>query len=187
MGRGEGDDEEAAFLPSQQRGGARRRHQRSAPAAAPTSLAAQAEAANVHETWLWHKTEALFWLASCVGMIWYGDGNQNLPGLLLTDARVDRPWLAASIAAAAINACIYVYVVVGGHAMEADQAEGDRMANPIPSAPLAAPAGAVLGIGALFAFTVAIWPVWGVLSPGITLVLFMGFMHTAHFWPERKA
>jgi hypothetical protein len=46
------------------------------------------------------------------------------------------------------------------------------------------PAATVVGAVATFALVFAFWPVWGLLTPGLLALFFIGSLMTAHFLPS---
>ncbi len=47
------------------------------------------------------------------------------------------------------------------------------------------PAATALGVGAVVFSVIAFWPIWGLLTPLLVLVLLMGLLFSTHFipWP----
>ncbi|UPQ98807.1 hypothetical protein HOP50_03g21130 [Chloropicon primus] len=117
-----------------------------------------------------NKVEGLLWVVVSAFILWYGDGKRNFVAVVATDERIARNWLAACGVSFALNTCIYLYLTIWLGAVKGSKEDWNI------SSPYAIPAGTVLGIFTFFSFTIAVWPVWFLLSPLVAFALLLGFV-----------
>lgn len=122
------------------------------------------------------KIHALIWVSLAVATVYYTDFIK----VILTDKRINRMPLNLSIVSMVIVVAILVYLCVYLPIFEKirDYRMWDiHCPNMIPM---------LTGAGAscIVSLVVAMWPVWGLLSPLLVFFLMMGFMFLAHFIPS---
>jgi hypothetical protein len=122
------------------------------------------------------KVHALFWVCAAIGIVYYTDFIK----IILTDERVRRTPLNFAVVAMVIvmsvllYLCVYLPVVLKISDYRMWEIHCPNMI------PILTAAGAVC----IVSLIVAMWPVWGMLSPVLVFFLMMGFMFLAHFMPS---
>jgi hypothetical protein len=117
------------------------------------------------------KLHALFWLAAAAAVATWG----GLWAALTSDARAERwlLYLAAAAGSAAVSIGVYLVLWVGSSGLAWEVA-----------APWAVPSATAAGITALLCTIAGVWPIYGLLSPLVVGVAFLGALFSAHFIPS---
>ena len=139
------------------------------------------------------KLHALFWVAIAAVVLYYSDILQ----VGIHDQRVKRsvifctsffihviffplrPYLNIAVACLVANICIMIYLTIWLPLVLKVTISWDIYC------PRMIPTSTLLGILCLLFLVVAFWPVWGLLTPLIIIILFMGLLFSTHFipWP----
>lgn len=124
---------------------------------------------------LWStKLHAFLWVATA-GLVAYGT---DFFHVIFTDARINREFFQVALICTGINICITVYLALYlPYIKRIDLEWSVYCPRMIPSA-------TIVGVLATFCYLCAFWPVWGLLTPGLLGLLFIGALMTAHFLPS---
>eukprot|EP00128_Syssomonas_multiformis_P009950 Colp12_sorted_trinity150504_noHs@33422 len=120
--------------------------------------------------------ETGFWLAISALTFYFSD---SVNVLVANDLRVKQGWLICGLALFAVNLCFAFYFTVYLRFVKHVKSEKSWDEYWPAAIPLAT-ASALLGGLCL---TVAYWPAWGILTPPILFILFMGFFILLSFVP----
>ena len=126
-----------------------------------------------------NKVEGFLRVVASATVLWYGDGKKDLFSVIATDERIPRRWLLACGISFGLNFCIFLYVTVWLGVVKKKRTEEEWYAE----APLAIPAGTILGLFTFFSFTICVWPVYYVLAPVVAFALLLGFIGAMHYVP----
>lgn len=88
-----------------------------------------------------------------------------------------RGYFHAGLVCAGINVCITAYLAIYLPYVKRIHLEWSVYC------PRMIPTATVVGVIATFAFILAFWPVWGLFTPGLLALFFIGSLMTAHFLP----
>ncbi|KAL3865145.1 hypothetical protein ACJMK2_006766 [Sinanodonta woodiana] len=114
-----------------------------------------------------YSIQNILWLIASMATFYYSDFY-----LAVTyDPRVNRLWFNIGMLLVGVNICIAVFLIIWLSYIK--KIDSDQWEKRYPAAIPIATASFVLGA---FVLTVALWPVWGILTPVILFVLFMGFI-----------
>jgi len=121
------------------------------------------------------KVHALFWVATAIALIVYLD----IWNVVMNDTRVNRVALNLSVFSFAANVTICLYLTLWLPFVKK---------NTLPweiYCPRMIPAATALCLTCLFSSILAMWSVWGFLSPLIIFFLLLGLIMSSHFvpWP----
>eukprot|EP00611_Tribonema_gayanum_P015252 TRINITY_DN27083_c0_g1_i1.p1 TRINITY_DN27083_c0_g1~~TRINITY_DN27083_c0_g1_i1.p1 ORF type:complete len:160 (-),score=43.35 TRINITY_DN27083_c0_g1_i1:82-561(-) len=122
-----------------------------------------------------NKLHAAFWTIVAGVVVYYTD----FVRVLLQDDRVKRPWFNLATACFAVNCVIMGYLTLWLPLVQ-------RVSTPWNIyCPRAIPAATAVGVICGVSLNLALWSVWGFLTPLILLVVFMGCLFFLHFvpWP----
>lgn len=121
------------------------------------------------------KIQALAWVVAGSFVAYQTD----LPFVLLSDARVDRPWFNVAVAAFAVNSVLCFYLCVWLPYVARVTLEWNVYCPRV--IPTMTAVGLVCGVALLR----GLWPVWGLLTPVILALFFMACLMSLHFvpWP----
>ncbi|KAH7479885.1 hypothetical protein PRIC1_008563 [Phytophthora ramorum] len=123
---------------------------------------------------LWStRLHAFLWVAAA-GLVAYGT---DFFRVIFTDSRVKRGFFQVALVCTGINVCITTYLAVYLPYIKRVQLEWSVYC------PRMIPVATVVGVVAAFCYTCALWPVWGLLTPGLLALLSIGALMTAHFLP----
>lgn len=122
------------------------------------------------------KIHAAIWVSLAVATIYYTDFIK----VILTDERVNRTPLNLAIVSMVTIASILVYLCIYLPIFE--KIKDYRMWD--VHCPNMIPMLTGAGVCCIVSLVVAMWPVWGLLSPFLVFFLMMGFMFVAHFIPS---
>ncbi|XP_024365678.1 uncharacterized protein [Physcomitrium patens] len=107
----------------------------------------------------WSRTiENLLWQFAAVFAIYYGDSRHHLCHVLFFDTRVRRIPFLLGFASLAIGAAISTYLAVWFRHILKCEDKWELIA------PTAIPTATLVGLTSLLLFSVALWPIWDVLS-----------------------
>ena len=124
-----------------------------------------------------HKLQALLWIVLCSLIIYYTDFLK----ILVEDERVNRFWLNLSLVCFGICSAIAIYLIFVLPCFTPKVLGKDVDWN--ISAPRAIPAAAGSGVVLCISIHIALWPVYGLLTPVILGINFIAFIMTSHFIP----
>ena len=120
--------------------------------------------------------ENMAWIFVAACMLFYGNGEKDAVDVVRTDPRILTTFTSFAACCACINIMCFVYV----H-LYLGKVKG--VADPENSAQHLVAVGAATMVAGGVSLAVGIWPVWGVLSPLMVFVLFMGLLMTLQFVP----
>ncbi|EGZ27336.1 hypothetical protein PHYSODRAFT_477891 [Phytophthora sojae] len=107
---------------------------------------------------LWStRLHAFLWVAAA-GLVAYGT---DFFRVIFTDARIKRGFFQVALICTGVNICITAVYC-----------------------PRMIPTATIVGAVATFCYICAFWPVWGLLTPGLLGLFFIGALMTAHFLPS---
>jgi uncharacterized membrane protein YGL010W len=86
-------------------------------------------------------------------------------------------YLQAALVCTGINVCITAYLAIYLPYIKKMRLEWSVYC------PRMIPAATVVGVLATICYICALWPVWGLLTPGLLALLFIGALMMAHFLP----
>lgn len=123
------------------------------------------------------KAEDCLWLASALFILYFGDFRSNFFTLLANDVRVWRPPFHMGLGCLLLDSCMVML------AMAIDvQGQGARGQLQAPSVIQAV---TLIGSLAFILISVALWPIWNVLTVPMLFTLFMALMVVApYFLPK---
>jgi len=121
------------------------------------------------------KLHAIVWIAASVAIIVYTQIFQNA----MSDIRVNRTSLYAAVVCLVANLGIILYLTIWIPLVLKVTAPWDIYC------PHLIPISTGLGLLCFILFMIALWPIYGMLTPLIITILLMGFLFTTHFvpWP----
>ncbi|KJE91298.1 hypothetical protein CAOG_08606 [Capsaspora owczarzaki ATCC 30864] len=116
------------------------------------------------------------------GVVWFGLALliyrfTNFPEVIMFDSRIRRSYLHFGLALMGVNVLISLYLVVYLRWIRKSQAAWEV------EAPYAIPIITACGVLAAVLLSIAIWPVWGILSPFFLFVLLMGLVVVLRLLP----
>lgn len=121
------------------------------------------------------KLHALLWVGSAISVAHFTD----LPKVLLSDERINRPVFNVAIILFCINSTLMVYL-----AFYLPRFKGIKDSSAWDVyCPRVIPTMTVIGIIDGLLFIRASWPVWGFLSPLIMGIVWLGTLFSLHFIP----
>ncbi|KAG1691322.1 hypothetical protein DVH05_026986 [Phytophthora capsici] len=124
---------------------------------------------------LWStRLHAFLWVAAA-GLVAYGT---DFIRVIFTDPRVKRGFFQVALVCTGINICITAYLAVYLPYIKRIQLEWSVYC------PRMIPTATIVGVVAAFCYICAFWPVWGLLTPGLLGLFFIGSLMTAHFLPS---
>ncbi|TDH67739.1 hypothetical protein CCR75_008205 [Bremia lactucae] len=124
---------------------------------------------------LWStRLPAFLWVVTA-GLGAYG---ADFFGIIFTDPRIDRIFFQVALVCTGINICITVYLAV--YLPYIKRIELDWSVY----CPRMIPTATIAGVIAAFCYLKAFWTVWGLITPGLLGLLFIGVLMTAHFLPS---
>jgi hypothetical protein len=121
------------------------------------------------------KLHALFWVVLSIFVAY----KTEVVKVVLYSNKINRIALNLAVLAFSANFAIMMYLMIWIPVVK-------KSRIPIEiSCPRLIPTATILGVLALLFYMIAFWPIWGILSPLIVLILFMGLMFLSHFipWP----
>ncbi|ETI33443.1 hypothetical protein F443_19878 [Phytophthora nicotianae P1569] len=124
---------------------------------------------------LWStRLHAFLWVAAA-GLVAYGT---DFFRVIITDPRVKRGFFQVALVCTGINICITAYLAVYLPYIKRIKLEWSVYC------PRMIPTATIVGVVAAFCYICAFWPIWGLLTPGLLGLLFIGALMTAHFLPS---
>lgn len=120
-----------------------------------------------------HKLHALCWVVA--GAVTYVAS--DIGTVLLSSPAVDRIFLALGGVAAGVVLSVYFYLAIYLTYIVRIRLDWSIYA------PGMIPLATASGLLAALSFAVALWPVYGMLTPAVLALLFMGGIMTTHFIP----
>ncbi|POM67321.1 Transmembrane protein [Phytophthora palmivora] len=124
---------------------------------------------------LWStRLHAFLWVAAA-GLVAYGT---DFLRVIFTDPRVKRGFFQVALISTGINICITAYLAIYLPYIKRIQLEWSVYC------PRMIPTATIVGVVAAFCYICAFWPVWGLLTPGLLGLFFIGTLMTAHFLPS---
>jgi hypothetical protein len=120
--------------------------------------------------------ENLAWIFVAACMLFYGNGEKDAIDVVRTDPRILDTFITAACVCACLNVACFVYVHIY-------LAKIKGVKDPENSAQQFVALGAATMVAGGFSLMVGIWPVWGILSPIMVFVLFMGLLMSLQFVP----
>eukprot|EP00249_Psilotum_nudum_P004007 c17529_g1_i1 orf=313-927(-) len=122
-----------------------------------------------------HRLENVLWIASAAFIIYYGDFRSNFFALLANDPRIRRTPFNIALACIFVDIGIILYLAIRLRLMS-------RMEGRLNTvAPGAIPAAAVVGLAAFILLSIALWPIWSLLTLPMLFTLFMTFVVIAPY------
>jgi len=120
-------------------------------------------------TSVYDRAQQVLWAAGAAFVLYFGNGDSDLASLLLHDPRV-RGWARNAWAACFLaNVVIYLYVAWVLYFVRGQVVEFEEV-------PWSIPVATAVGVGSMVFFCLALWPVFGILTVPIFVLLFMGMM-----------
>lgn len=121
------------------------------------------------------KVHALFWVATAIALIFYLD----IGNVVLNDVRVNRVALNLAVFSFFSNVTICLYLIFWLPYVKKNTLPWEVFC------PRMIPTATALGLTCIISAILAMWPVWGFLSPLIIFFLCLGLMMFSHFipWP----
>lgn len=127
---------------------------------------------------LWrHRVENFLWLASTAFIIYYGDFRSNFFSLLAHDPRVRRMPLLFGLACLMLDISIFLYLAIRLRTLNRIQEKLDVLA------PGAIPTATMVGLAAFILFSIALWPIWNILTVPMLFTLFMACIVVLPYFP----
>ncbi|KAF0700995.1 Aste57867_8441 [Aphanomyces stellatus] len=123
--------------------------------------------------WISTKLHALLWVLGAGSLVYTLDVFR----VAFRDARVHRVYFNIGLVCFGINCCITLYLAVWLPYIKKIDLEWSVYC------PRMVPTATAVGLLCALTFTIGLWPVWGLFTPGILFVLFLGSLMTAHFLP----
>ncbi|RLN93174.1 hypothetical protein BBJ28_00009584 [Nothophytophthora sp. Chile5] len=124
---------------------------------------------------LWStRLHALLWVAAA-GLVAFAT---DFVRVIFTDPRVKRGFFNVALICTGVNLCITAYLAIYLPYVKRIHLEWSVYC------PRMIPAASAVGALATFCFICALWPVWGLLTPGLLALFFIGALMTAHFLPS---
>lgn len=127
-------------------------------------------------SWHWklmrQKAEDALWLASAFFILFYGDFRSNFFSLLASDPRIPRAPLVYGMACMLIN-CIMLVLFFMTHP-QLKRSSLKKQEEYISAA--ASSVFALLGLAAFVMLSIALWPVWYILTFPLLFTLFMAMV-----------
>eukprot|EP00899_Mesostigma_viride_P020695 jgi/Mesvir1/28627/Mv24188-RA.1 len=105
------------------------------------------------------KLEALAWCLVATGVVYFGDWHRNLVDLIIHDPRISRRPLWLGSVCVVLNLAIFLYLVLWLPRTKREQRDWTV------AAPRAIPSATAAGLLATVFFLVALWPIYGLLTP----------------------
>lgn len=124
--------------------------------------------------WVWRKLTAAFWIGLACATIYY----TNFFRVIWEHPGVNRTYFYLAMAALAFNMTLLAYMAVWLATIKGIEAPWET------HIPQAVPVMAIVGFTTLFLFFFALWPVWGIMTLGIQIVFFLGFLSAGQFLPS---
>mmetsp|Transcript_31513 Transcript_31513/g.91145 ORF Transcript_31513/g.91145 Transcript_31513/m.91145 type:complete len:225 (+) Transcript_31513:76-750(+) len=124
--------------------------------------------------WVWRKCEAAFWVGVSCLMIWW----TNFFRVIWEHPSVNRTYFYLALACLFFNIALLGYLTLWCHCVKGIKDPWET------HNPKAIPVMAVMGVCTTLFFFFAFWRVWGFLTLVIEIVLFFGFVNSAHFLPS---
>lgn len=93
------------------------------------------------------------------------------------DAAVCSGFLQVALVCTGVNVCITAYLAIYLPYIKKIQLEWSVYC------PRMIPTATAVGVVAAVSYVCALWPVWGLLTPGLLALFFIGALMTAHFLP----
>ncbi|CAI5724862.1 unnamed protein product [Peronospora effusa] len=124
---------------------------------------------------LWKmRLNACLWMA-VAGLVAYGT---NFFRVVFTDLRVKRGFFQVALICTGVTICIIAYLVIYLPCIKRIQLKRSIYCPKIISA------AAIMESVAALCYICALWPVWGLLTPGLLGLLLIGALMTTHFLPS---
>ncbi|KAF4319271.1 hypothetical protein JM18_007463 [Phytophthora kernoviae] len=124
---------------------------------------------------LWSTRLHAFLWVSAAGLVAYGT---DFFRVIFTDPRVQHGFFQVALICTGINICITTYLAIYLPYIKRIQLEWSVYC------PRMIPAATIVGVLAAFCYICALWPIWGLLTPGLLALFFIGALMTAHFLPS---
>jgi len=122
-----------------------------------------------------NKIHAAFWVLASIGLLYY----TNLFHVAVSDERVNRLALTLFVISFVANMTIVLYATLYLPMVAKVEVSMDIYF------PSLIPTSTALGFLSLILLLVSFWPVYGILTPLMVIVLLLGFLLSTHFipWP----
>ncbi|CAM6027781.1 unnamed protein product [Sphagnum balticum] len=121
--------------------------------------------------------ENFLWIAAATFAIYYGDSEKHLFHVLFYDPRIRRIPFNLGLVCLAINAVIFAYLAVWLRHIIKTEEKWELIA------PAAIPSATLIGLTACLLFSIALWPIWGILTLPLLFTLFMAFVVISPYLP----
>jgi hypothetical protein len=119
------------------------------------------------------KIHAFFWVGTAIAVVYFTD----LVNVVLNDARVNRISLNLAVICLVANLGIILYATVWLPVVMKVTMSIDLYS------PKIIPISTSIGLVCVICLMIALWPIWGLLTPFLVLFLLFGFLFSAHFVP----
>lgn len=117
---------------------------------------------------LWkQKAEDVLWLASAFFILYYGDFRSNFFSLLANDPRIWRPPLHIALGCLLLDFFILLYLAIW---LRITQEKLDLITASAIQAPT------IVAFAAFILLSIALWPVWNILTVPMLFTLFMALV-----------
>ncbi|KAF1326720.1 hypothetical protein FI667_g8223, partial [Globisporangium splendens] len=120
------------------------------------------------------KLHALIWIVAA-GSVAYAI---DFFHVIFSDPRINKWYFHVGLICMGVNICITAYLAIYLPYIKRIHLEWNVYC------PRMIPTAMVVGAVATFAFIFAFWPVWGLFTPGLLALFFIGSLMTAHFLPS---
>ncbi|TMW64367.1 hypothetical protein Poli38472_012989 [Pythium oligandrum] len=120
------------------------------------------------------KMHALLWILAAASVAYAIDFFH----VIFNDPRIKTGFFQVGLVCFGVNLCITCYLAIYLPYIKRITLEWSVYC------PRMIPTATIVGVVASFCFVCAFWPVWGLLTPGLLLLFFIGSLMTAHFLPS---
>ncbi|KAG2423543.1 hypothetical protein HXX76_015289 [Chlamydomonas incerta] len=125
---------------------------------------------------IFQRLESAFWVFAALATVVFGNGENDLVTVALTDSRINRLFLLLGIINIIFNCILFAYVFLWLGYIRGQT-------DPLESGTLAIPAGAVTFMTTLVSMVVALWPIFGLVAIAQVVVVTYGLISMLNFIP----